>query len=464
MKWKNKRRNTMDLFRDRIVLFFVVLFAAHLSGIDAICEELDEPTWDELIRVLDVSIESAATSNPFAIICPVEIKGEACKSSDASTNNAYQVRSNLHVICGSFLFGSGDACVIDCPNTLFEVKEFSTFKLDGMTIRGSTSSAVVVEKDGRFESFSSIFEDNLNLQGNGSAVRAVDGSITLLDNSIFRNNEAVNGGAVFTTGKLSVTSSEFVDNTAERGGAICYFSPGVGQSSINFSHFEGNQATTDGPAVFTNNGIAFQGNMACNNLVSTTGAFCDGVYSNTDGSCQTFANQCSYTEAPTSRPTVGPTKSPSGQPSLRPSVSMSPSRQPSESPSLSPSVSFEPTVSMSPSLLPSATPSAAPTVSKSPSAQPSESPSAFPTVSTSPSTQPSVSPSAYPTVSKAPSHQPSDVPSAVPTTTQAPSSRPSDRPSLRPSQSPMPSVAPSSRPSDVTSSVPSDSPEPLQAE
>ena len=58
---------------------------------------------------------------------------------------------------------------------------------------------------------------NIFVGGNGGAIRAVGDSKLDIRFSMFRNNKARKGGAVYNTGDAYVFKTSFIDNVAEIG-------------------------------------------------------------------------------------------------------------------------------------------------------------------------------------------------------------------------------------------------------
>ena len=275
--------------------------------------------------------------------------------------------------------------------------------------------------------------------------------------SEFINNSAQVGGAIYTdTNNLggTIISSTFHDNSAERGGAFA----GKGKSGKSIQNtFVHNSASLIGSTMLNEGEIFCDGgsNYACSGQSYVSGS-CDGIYK--DGSCEMFSNVCEYASGmPSMRPTSNPSLVPTLVPSVTPTISslpsiiptMIPSNFPTSKPSELPSSTPTVTPSGSPTLTPTENPSQLPSLSPSEkhSHQPSEAltgnPSTFPTLV--PSISPTANPSSYPSLSH------SEIPSSSPTNypTINPSETPSDFPSEAPSlaHSTVPTVIHTTKPS-----------------
>ncbi len=92
------------------------------------------------------------------------------------------------------------------------------------------------------------------------------GDITIDDCLFLANDSPDNGGAIAGT-TITITNSDFVDNTGNNGGAVYASSPGV--LTITDSTFDGNEADTDGGGFYTSaaatlTGVTFTANEALN--------------------------------------------------------------------------------------------------------------------------------------------------------------------------------------------------------
>ncbi len=120
---------------------------------------------------------------------------------------------------------------------------------------------------------------NNKVNGSGGAVY-VRNSKVKLENSIFTSNSAnTNGGAIYndlyntsTTGYLNISSSNFKDNNAFNGGAI--YSKNI--LNIKYSNFTNNQATNNGGIIYLSNTTMLINTSALVNNSATNGG---GIYS-----------------------------------------------------------------------------------------------------------------------------------------------------------------------------------------
>lgn len=118
------------------------------------------------------------------------------------------------------------------------------------------------------------FLNNNFIGGNGGAIRASHETNITIINSVFENNFAQQGGAIYAN-KLSLISCIFTGNTANLGGAI-YLYPGSGLKMINDNIFGDNYALNSGGAIYVVNvtrSITISSSSFTNNNAPSGGAF-----------------------------------------------------------------------------------------------------------------------------------------------------------------------------------------------
>jgi hypothetical protein len=130
------------------ICFFFLSSLATVFG--QLCDT-EVSTWIELVEAID---QNAG----IVFLCPFTIQGEGC----SSDTGGLQVKPNNHIelLCEpSFSAASGQpGCVIDCPGTHFDIFANGSLLLDGITLRGSTNSAVRIQSRGSFVTYNAIFE------------------------------------------------------------------------------------------------------------------------------------------------------------------------------------------------------------------------------------------------------------------------------------------------------------------
>ena len=124
-----------------------------------------------------------------------------------------------------------------------------------MTATGSRFTNNRAERNGGAVSAATVDDTASTFTGNRAGERglrsdrggAIDTHTGTFTNSVFRDDSAPQGGAIFSAGPLTVTSSLFEDDTATvYGGAIAAF----GTLSVNSSTFRRNVALETGGAIF----------------------------------------------------------------------------------------------------------------------------------------------------------------------------------------------------------------------
>ena len=108
------------------------------------------------------------------------------------------------------------------------------------------------------------------LRWRGGAIKTEDNTSLVISNSVFDNNEAAGGGAIFQRGStLSISASTFTNNIAKEGSALMIASV-LGTEIFNCT-FIRNRATSQksgaisliGSAVATRTRLSGWGNMPC---------------------------------------------------------------------------------------------------------------------------------------------------------------------------------------------------------
>lgn len=201
-----------------------------------------------------------------AVIDGVNVRGFAGDGS--STNHGVIVSGHLTMRNGSVR----DGYVKSGRGGGLNVWDSATLLLDGVTVDnghgGWGGGALRVR--GSAEIHNSILTGNRAGDGyrGGAIVVEANDSILTLTNTLFEDNEAINGdgGAIHNSGTVTVTNSQFIDNRAYNGGAITAFAGDVTVSST--SVFSGNVATYLGGAIWATDGTlsvtdgTFTGNNA----------------------------------------------------------------------------------------------------------------------------------------------------------------------------------------------------------
>lgn len=147
-----------------------------------LCQSLPENTLDALSFAIEASPE-------LLVLCPFEIKGGGCGTTNARTSQSETIGhvvaqgSSQTIVCDLAQLGGkypddfdftgvsksgqqnrttspshGRGCVIDCPGTHFSVEANASLTVDGFTFRSSKSSAITVASRGQLHVFASAFE------------------------------------------------------------------------------------------------------------------------------------------------------------------------------------------------------------------------------------------------------------------------------------------------------------------
>ena len=418
---RHRHSNMMNIFRWSL---FHLALAWQLNTVLGCTEVYDD--YSNLVAALE---EGQTFGSAF--ICPFTIQGSLCPRTDQSSTISVTAPFFI-IVCANFGGGTGDACVIDCPHTHFEVLDGASLVLESMTLSGAVNTSTVVRDGARLDASYSLYEGNMG----GGAIRVEPNGALTLQYTDFVENSGSQGGAIYNQGDMFITGGNFVNNKADgNGGAI--YSDGF-TSDLSDAGFRSNLAGGEGPAVYSTHAFSGGGNEGCGNQ-NNIGDICDGIFEEANDGCEEFAFQC--TMAPTQGPTRAPSAFPTPTPSASPTETRGPSTIPTNPPTWTTVPSVAPSVSPTTAPKPSAMPSSSPTQSRSPSSLPSFSP----TETQSPSATPTQIPTLYPTISHSTppsiSHAPTGLPTPVPT------AAPSWLPTLVPTASHAPSGLPTPTPS-----------------
>lgn len=107
----------------------------------------------------------------------------------------------------------------------------------------------------------------------GGAVCNDEGRLAIHDSALEANRTWMSGGAVFNHGRLTITQSALMENTANSGGAICN---GSGEFRMLRSSLEGNKAKYRGGAIINDEGeFAMDESELTQNAAYGGGAICN---------------------------------------------------------------------------------------------------------------------------------------------------------------------------------------------
>lgn len=127
----------------------MLMAAIPMAESQGVCDTT--PTsWDDLVTAIDVNYGTV-------FLCPFTISGDQCPQ---TSSTGYPVTTtNVFLLCEPRYEGTERiGCVVDCPGTHFDILEAGYLFLDGMTLKGATTSAVNVQRGGILTVYNSIFE------------------------------------------------------------------------------------------------------------------------------------------------------------------------------------------------------------------------------------------------------------------------------------------------------------------
>jgi predicted outer membrane repeat protein len=125
--------------------------------------------------------------------------------------------------------------------------------IENLTIEdgSNVSNGGAIENDGTLTVTGSTFSANMAGSGGGGIENGDEGTgvLTLTDDTFSGNSSGSNGGAIENDGTLTVTASNFSDNTSANGGAIGNASGFTETGTVTASTFSGNTAAGNGGAI-----------------------------------------------------------------------------------------------------------------------------------------------------------------------------------------------------------------------
>lgn len=177
-------------------------------------------------------------------------------------------------------------------------EENGTSYLNNCTLDNNTSSngGATSNSGGEVTINNSTFTGNTATGSGGAVVNALYQSTTNIENSIFTDNQAIDGGAIandgypFVNNTMNIINCTFSSNTANYGGAIS-ISGNSGTSTVNITEctLTNNDATDSGGAVYNNAEYSMYGTgsatviMQFNRIVGNTASIGNAIYSADSG-------------------------------------------------------------------------------------------------------------------------------------------------------------------------------------
>jgi predicted outer membrane repeat protein len=197
-------------------------------------------------------------------------------------------------------YGASGKCIIDCPNTHFQIEPSAIAQFSGFEFRSATTSSIQVLSHGVFYSRNNLFVDNGSMD-KGGAIYAHPNSGTSIVFTTFESNYAREGGAIYIGNKgvnvytaSTLLGNTFAVNYADVGGGI-YIDERVKLTLIK-NTFYGNYIDLEGghgPAIYYAGFLAKYclGNYGCDN----GRILCDGGWNAAIQTCEQFESVCTYT-------------------------------------------------------------------------------------------------------------------------------------------------------------------------
>jgi predicted outer membrane repeat protein len=273
----------------RYIFVFLSLFLITIPCTNAqICQPVFPPTLSRLHEILD-------DAGSYKVLCQFHISKD---KGECDVKDAYKIKSVVNLVCRPE-YGSSGKCVIDCPNTHFQIEPSAIAQFSGFEFRSATTSSIQVLPHGVFYSRNNIFVGNGSKE-KGGAIYAQPNSGTSIVFTTFESNYASEGGAIYIGNKgvnvytaSTLLGNTFAVNYADVGGAL-YIDERVKLTLIK-NTFYGNYIDLEGglgPAIYYAGFLAkyCHGNYGCDNGRTV----CDGGWNAAIQKCEPFETVCTY--------------------------------------------------------------------------------------------------------------------------------------------------------------------------
>ena len=197
-----------------------------------------------MIAIVSIGSVSAATGDKY-----VNGTGGSDTNDGNSWEHAYQtIQKGLDNVINGGIVNIASGNYTGTGNTNL------TVKTDNVTINGAGENKTIINGNGTNHALTVNSSQNVKIQNltiqnsNGSAVNN-SGNLTVKDVT-FKNNTAVNGGAIYNTGNASITGSTFIKNNASVNGSAIYNTGNASNLTVRYSRFVNNSLSD----IFVNNG------------------------------------------------------------------------------------------------------------------------------------------------------------------------------------------------------------------
>ena len=147
----------------------------------------------------------------------------ALNGSDTDLTGDLDIRSDLTILCQATIDGQAQGRILDIGEdvnvTLLELvlQNANT----SLATNGALNGGAVEIEGGSLTVHSSVFRNNLT-QSQGGGIYTRDGAVLAVDDTLFLDNGASSGAAIFVNGDATISDSWFEGNAAELRGAALY--------------------------------------------------------------------------------------------------------------------------------------------------------------------------------------------------------------------------------------------------
>ena len=177
------------------------------------------------------------------------------------------VGQTINISKGMTIDGQGHTIDANGQIAIFNITGNSHVILKDITFvngHGDYGGAIKVNPGSSVEIINCKFINN-NATNSGGAIYIVAGDtdvISKITNSIFENNTAINGGAIYSnSNKTAITGTTFTENYAYNDGAGLYLAGDY--CNLDNSTFTDNVAWDDGPAIYWQGSYGIIYNISC---------------------------------------------------------------------------------------------------------------------------------------------------------------------------------------------------------
>lgn len=273
-------------FVRRIALLAACLIAGPAAAIDGVVgpANCNESGFDTVLAAVDGSgggtitfncgTATIAISSRKEIAGSVTIDGGGTITFDGGSSSAFfQVFFSAEVVLRRLTLQHG------IFNAAHALENFGTLTLDRVRVIDNESTEAPVMNYGSLSVRRSTFSGNSAssaTQGDGAAISNPSGELRVISSSFNGNSAGHFGGAIYSSGPMTIENSTFTANSAIAGGAV--YQEISGDATIRHATIVGNDASQYGGGVYNEGSSGFSTLTIGRSIISqNTNGNCDGV-------------------------------------------------------------------------------------------------------------------------------------------------------------------------------------------